>query len=156
METAVPQIERDANQLLGRMTDNRMNIRLVTQRQTKTGEASETLDILIGDEWGTRSYELYSGGENFRIDFALRIALSKLLSRRSGTKVPLIFIDEGFGTQDQTGKNRLVEAISSLREDIEFENGLILVITHLEDIISQFDIRIQIEKNEYGSSISFV
>lgn len=156
VETAVPQIERDANQLLGRMTDNRMNIRLVTQRQTKTGEASETLDILIGDEWGTRSYELYSGGENFRIDFALRIALSKLLSRRSGTKVPLIFIDEGFGTQDQTGKNRLVEAISSLREDIEFENGLILVITHLEDIISQFDIRIQIEKNEYGSSISFV
>lgn len=156
VETAVPQIEKDANELLAKMTDNSMNIRLATQRQTKAGDSTETLDIIIGDEWGTRSYELYSGGENFRIDFALRIALSKLLSRRAGTKVPLLFIDEGFGTQDQTGKNKLVEAIGSLREDPEFESGLILVITHVDDIINQFDIRIQIEKNEHGSSIKFV
>jgi exonuclease SbcC len=156
VETAVPQLEKDTNELLGKITDNRMSVRLATQRQTKAGERTETLDILIGDEWGTRPYEMYSGGENFRIDFAIRIALSKLLARRSGMRIPLLFIDEGFGSQDQNGKNTLSAAINSLRIYPEFKDGLILVITHLEDVKNQFDNRIEIEKTSNGSEFSVI
>ena len=61
-----------------------MTLRLESQRQTQAGETRETLEVIISDIQGTRSYEMYSGGEAFRINFALRIALSKLLGAASG------------------------------------------------------------------------
>ena len=118
IEAATPQLEDDANQLLSRLTDNRMSIRLQLRqgrRERRMGLPSEELDIRVGDEMGTRSYETFSGGEAFRIDFSLRIALSKLLARRSGAPLPILFIDEGFGSQDAAGQERLKEAIQSIQ-----------------------------------------
>ena len=48
-----------------------MSVRLETQREKVTGGVAETLDILIADEVGQRSYDLYSGGEAFRANLAL-------------------------------------------------------------------------------------
>ena len=154
IETALPELEDDANDLLARMTGNRMSLNLKSQHITQAGGVQETLDVFIGDEWGTREYEMYSGGEAFRINLALRIALSKLLARRAGAEVPLLFIDEGFGSQDAEGRDRLIEAITILWNDPAFHDGLILVITHIEDIRSRFDARIDVVKTENGASIS--
>jgi hypothetical protein len=85
------------------MTDNRMHVKFETQKPTKKGTVQETLDIAIADELGTRNYEMYSGGEAFRINFAVRIALSRWLAGRAGAPLPTLIIDEGFGTQDSTG-----------------------------------------------------
>src|SRR5205823_1466406 len=85
IENVIPELEDEANELLGRMTDGRMNVQLRTQEDLKTREGvRETLDVIISDELGTRPYGLYSGGESFRVNFALRVALSKLLARRAG------------------------------------------------------------------------
>jgi len=149
IETALPEIEEEANRLLSRMTDNRMHVKMETQRETKKGEALETLDINISDELGTRRYEMYSGGEMFRINFALRIGLSKLLARRAGAPLPTLVIDEGFGTQDSTGREKLVEAINSIEEDFE----KILVITHIEELKDAFPVRIEVTKTSGGSTI---
>ena len=94
---ALPEIEVETNELLARMTDNRMHVKIETQRETKKGDVIETLDINISDELGTRNYEMFSGGEAFRINFAIRIALSKLLARRAGAPLPTLVVDEGFG-----------------------------------------------------------
>jgi exonuclease SbcC len=150
IETALPEIEVEANRLLGRMTDNRLHIRIETQRQSKKGETLETLDIKISDELGTRSYEMFSGGEAFRIDFAIRIALSRLLARRAGAPLPTLIIDEGFGTQDASGIERLKEAINSIQDDFE----KILVITHMEELKDAFPTRIEVTKTAQGSTIS--
>ena len=85
IESALPEIEAEATELLARMTDNRMHIKIETQRETKAGHSLETLDIKIADELGTRNYEMYSGGEAFRINFAIRIALSKTNRGKHGT-----------------------------------------------------------------------
>ncbi|GAJ19981.1 unnamed protein product, partial [marine sediment metagenome] len=90
IEMALPEIEVEANRLLGRMTDNRMHVKFETQRESKKGDVIETLDINISDELGMRNYEMFSGGEAFRINFAIRIALSKLLARRAGAPLPTI------------------------------------------------------------------
>jgi exonuclease SbcC len=82
IESALPELEEEANLLLGRMTDNRMHLKIESQRDTKKGDTIETLEIRISDELGTRSYEMFSGGEAFRVDFALRIALSRLLGHQ--------------------------------------------------------------------------
>ena len=147
IDAAVPALENEANHLLGRMTDNRLAVKMETQRVTQGGSTTETLEILISDELGPRSYELFSGGEAFRINLALRIALSKVLSRRLGTPLPTLFIDEGFGTQDAAGRERIVDAIASIQD--EFEK--IIVITHLEELKDLFPTRIEVLKTEAGS-----
>jgi len=149
IETAIPEIEIEADRLLGRMTDNRMHVKIEAQRQSKKGEPIETLDIKISDELGTRNYELFSGGEAFRIDFALRIALSKLLARRAGAPLPTLIIDEGFGTQDSAGLEKLKEAINSIQDDFE----KIIVITHIEELKDAFPVRINVVKTTQGSTI---
>ena len=114
------------------------------------GLPSEELDIRVGDEMGTRSYETFSGGEAFRIDFSLRIALSRLLARRSGAPLPILFIDEGFGSQDSTGQERLKEAIQSIQDDFR----KIIVITHIDEIKESFPTRIEVTKTPTGSTFA--
>jgi exonuclease SbcC len=150
IEQALPEIEIEANRLLAKMTDNRMSLRLESQRETKKGDTIETLDIKIADELGTRSYEMYSGGEAFRIDLALRIALSMLLVRRAGASLPILIIDEGFGTQDSSAREKLIDAINSIQDDFE----KIIVITHLEEMKDKFETLINVTKTASGSTIS--
>ena len=74
IETVLPRLEEEANLLLGRMTDNRMQVQLETQRDRRSGKGDpiETLQINVTDELGPRAYEMYSGGEAFRVNLALQ------------------------------------------------------------------------------------
>ena len=151
IENAIPQLQDDANELLGRLTENRMSLKLqLMEGRRVRGVASEELDIRISDEVGTRSYEMFSGGEAFRINFALRIALSKLLARRSGAPLPILFIDEGFGSLDSLGQEHLKEAIQSVQTDFE----KIIVITHVEQVKEAFPVRIEVTKTPAGSTFA--
>ena len=132
-----------------------MSVRLTTQgeyKDKKRTDARETLDILIRDESGTRDYELFSGGEAFRVNFAIRLALSALLTRRAGSRLQLLVIDEGFGSQDADGRQRLIEAIHTIQDDFE----KILVITHLEELKDAFQSRIEVLKGEDGSTVRVI
>ena len=155
IETAIPQLQNDSNELLGRLTDYRMTLKLQLQegrKERRMGLPSEELDVKISDEMGTRSYETFSGGEAFRINLALRIALSKLLARRAGAPLPTLFIDEGFGSQDSSGQERLKEALQSIHT--EFQK--IIVITHIEHIKDSFPTRIEVSKEGLGSTFVVV
>ena len=152
IEAAVPEIEAEANQLLARMTNGRMHVRFDTQRETLAGEVRETLEIKIADELGTREYFLYSGGEAFRINFAIRVALSKLLARRAGAQLQTLVIDEGFGTQDTQGRERLVEAINAIQDDF----ARVLVITHIDELKDAFPASIKVTKGMEGSVVEVV
>jgi exonuclease SbcC len=149
IEAAVPEIEASANALLGRMTSGRMHVRFNTQRETQAGDTRETLDIQISDELGTRAYENFSGGEQFRVNFAIRVALSQLLARRSGTRLQTLIMDEGFGVLDASGRERLVEAIIAAQEDFQ----RILVVTHIDELKDAFPTRIEVVKGADGSEI---
>ena len=152
IEALIPQIEDETNQLLSKMTDNRLYTTLETTRERRTGKGDpiETLDISIADELGKRSYESYSGGEAFRINLALRIALSKVLARRSGASLPVLFLDEGFGTQDSIGREKILDTISAISDQFE----KIIVITHLDDLKDAFPTRIEVTKDHAGSTYS--
>ncbi len=154
IESTVPQIEDEANELLAMLTDNLMTLKLETQRERRTqkGEPIETLEIKIADDLGTRSYETFSGGEAFRINFALRIALSKLLARRAGAPLPTLFIDEGFGSQDNAGRERLLQAIKAIEKDFQ----KIIVITHIEELKEAFPVRIEVTKTEAGATFTVI
>jgi exonuclease SbcC len=142
IENATPEIEDEANRLLSQLTDNRVQVSIEPLRDLKSGGIKETLDIKVSDELGTRPLELFSGGEAFRVDFALRIALSKLLAHRAGTRLRTLVVDEGFGTQDADGLQRMLEAINVISADFD----KIVVITHLETLKNAFPARIEVVK----------
>ncbi|MCS7056020.1 MAG: SMC family ATPase [Thermoflexales bacterium] len=147
IESVLPELEASANALLGRMTNGRMNVRFETQRLTQKGETVETLEIRISDELGERAYEMFSGGEAFRANFAIRIALSRLLAHRANARLQTLFIDEGFGTQDAQGRERLIEAIKAIEDDF----ARIFVITHIDELKDAFPAQIEVRKTPRGS-----
>jgi exonuclease SbcC len=95
---------------------------------------------------------LFSGGEAFRVNFAIRLALSRVLAQRAGARLQTLVIDEGFGSQDAAGRQRLIEAINLVRDDFK----KILVITHLEELKEAFPARIEVEKSPRGSIVHVV
>ncbi len=149
IEEAIPEIEQEANNLLGKLTDNQAHLSIESLRDLKKGGTRETLDIKISDAVGIRPYELFSGGEAFRIDFALRIAISKLLARRAGTALQTLIIDEGFGSQDEEGLAHIMEAIYKIQEDFE----RIIIVSHLPSMKEQFPVHFVIEKGSQGSVV---
>lgn len=149
IEETLPEIEQRANALLDRLSDGRMHVRLETLKDKKTGGTRETLDIIITDEQGAaRPYETFSGGEAFRVNFALRIALSQLLAERKGVRIRTLGIDEGFGTQDEQGIESMIDAIQTIKDDFD----KILVITHLDRLKEAFPVRIEVEKHPVQGS----
>ncbi len=155
IEQSLPQIETQANEILDRLSNGVMSVSFETQREyrdKKREDKKQTLDIIIRDGAGSREYELFSGGEAFRINFAIRLALSRVLAQRSGARLQTLVIDEGFGSQDAEGRQRLVEAINLVNPDFE----KILVITHLEELKDAFPSRIEVTKTVSGSNVEVI
>lgn len=157
IENVLPQLEAETNQLLSRLSANQLHVQFITQKAGRSGRASkkatkmiDTLDILIADARGTRPYETYSGGEAFRINFAIRLALAKLLAGRAGAALQILIVDEGFGTQDQEGCDRLIAAINAIASDF----ACILTVTHMPYFKEAFQARIEVFKSQNGSQLS--
>lgn len=153
IENVLPQLEAEANRILSRLSANQLQIQFATQRASRqTSRQSkwiDTLDILIADTQGTRPYETYSGGEGFRINFSIRLALARLLAQRSGAPLQMLIIDEGFGTQDQEGCDRLVAAINAIASDF----ACILAITHIPHLKEAFQTHVEVWKTNEGSQV---
>jgi DNA repair protein SbcC/Rad50 len=153
IEQALPEIEEDANDLLDRLTGGQMSVVFDTQRKLKSADRlAETLDIRIADTVGERPYENFSGGEQFRVNFAIRLALSRILAKRAGARLQTLVVDEGFGSQDPYGRQRLIEAINTIQGDF----ARILIITHIDELRDAFPTRIVVDKGPGGSTIAIV
>jgi exonuclease SbcC len=77
------------------------------------------------------------------------LALSKLLVGRAGARLETLVIDEGFGSQDPAGRERLVEAIRVAQQEF----AKVLVITHLDDLKDLFDAHIEVSKDPVAGSV---
>lgn len=156
IENILPQLEAETNKILSRLTGNQLHVQFVTQKAGRSSKKDlkliDTLDIVIADAQGTRPYETYSGGEAFRINFAIRLALAQLLCTRQGTRLQMLIVDEGFGTQDRQGCERLIAAINAIAPDF----ATILIVTHMPQFKEAFQARIEISKTAEGSQLFLV
>lgn len=152
IEEALPEIEQEANKLLARLTNNQTQIFIESLRDLKKGGNKETLDIKIADNLGIRPYEMFSGGEAFRIDFALRIAISKLVARHAGTTLQTIFIDEGFGSQDEEGLQLIMDSIYKIQNDF----AKVIIVSHLPSLKEQFPVQFLIQKKASGTQVTVI
>jgi exonuclease SbcC len=155
IENILPHLEAEANQILARLTGNQLHIQFLTQKakssatKKSANQFKDTLEIIISDAKGTRSYETYSGGESFRINFSIRLALARLLAQSSGTSLQLLIVDEGFGTQDAEGCERLIASLNAIASDF----SCILIVTHMPQFKEAFQTRIEVYKSNDGSKL---
>ena len=142
-------MEIETNKILKILSNDTMSIQFITSKKTATTKKTvDTLEIVVNDMNGSRSYETYSGGEKFRIDFACHIGMAKFLTKRAGASIDFLIVDEGLGSQDDFAKQKFIESIHSLQ-------GLfkqIMVITHIQDLQNAFDNRVLIEKTPINGS----
>ena len=132
---------------------NRASLELnsLTQGRYSFSLASDdSADIMVKDNWyPERSRKTYSlsGGESFLASIALAIAIAEEI--RGKRSLDCLFIDEGFGSLDDTGLDSIVSALAEL----ENSGIMIGVITHNRELASRFPYRIEVEKEERGSRI---
>lgn len=95
-------------------------------RSNKSGLELKVFDKYSDDENGRFVHSL-SGGEKFLTSLALSIGMSSV-ARRGGIKIEAMFIDEGFGTLD----NSCVEDAMNILDAVKRANGVVGIISHME------------------------
>jgi DNA repair exonuclease SbcCD ATPase subunit len=147
--SAIPQLEAEAQRILGELGVP-YRIELVTQRETKSGTLKDTLDVVVHEPAGPRRYETYSGGEQTRLEFALRIALARLVASRHGSESGILALDE-LAFLDGAG---MAQIASVLRGLDEFRS--VLLVSHDDRLSDAFDQQIVVVRDEDGSRLEEV
>ncbi|MHC1627195.1 MAG: AAA family ATPase [Methanoculleaceae archaeon] len=135
------QIEEDVSSILSDITDGRYN-RVILD---------EDFTPLVADMGEFYPIQRFSGGEQDVIAVALRIALSRFLSRLHGTDDPMFLIfDEIFGSQDEQRRMNLTRALRT-QEKIFPQ---IILISHVSDLHGEFSHTLMVERTgEFESRI---
>lgn len=155
---ALPEIEEEINTLLNLLCNGTISIKFITQKDTKGKKVKsissiETLDINVIDKDGSRTYESYSGGEKFRIDFACHVGLAKFLAKRAGSNIDFFIVDEGLGSQDDNARSQFIQSVNLLSNVFK----KVMIITHIEEMKDAFDNKVLIYKDPMlGSKISIL
>lgn len=139
-----------AKQRLAFLTDNKFDLRhreTARNLSSKSGLDLEILDRATG-QW--RDVTTLSGGESFMLALSLALGLSDAIQESSGgIQIDAMFIDEGFGTLDETALNQAIALLGKLADG----KRLIGVISHVESLINRIDSKIYVTKKANGSEV---
>lgn len=134
MAGALQELEDDANHYLDKFSKGTLSLNIETQKETQKGKINEEILVTINAPDGTRDYASFSGGQKFRIDLSIRIAMCKVSARRNGTAaVETLFVDEGFGALDETGKLSTLGALTELSEEMA-----VIAVSHIDSVKDGF------------------
>jgi len=142
-----------ANRHLVRMTSGRFQL----ERKKEAGNKKKThgLDLDVFDAYTsqTRHVKTLSGGESFKASLALALGLSEVVQEASGgVSLETMFIDEGFGTLDPESLEQAIETLLS----VQASGRMVGVISHVAELKSRVDARIEVRQEKTGSTIEVV
>ena len=143
---AKPQIEADINDTLSSVGAP-YRVRMDLERDTKAGTVQDTLDITILAAGHERPFDLLSGGEQYRVALALRVAIGRVLANRAGRRIETLVLDEPEGL-DAAGFSALADLIKVLGQEFP----LVLTVSHTDGLESACDTSIRVEKDDAGAS----
>jgi exonuclease SbcC len=106
-------VEAYANDTLARISGCTLEIAL--RQEDKRGESS--LDIFVNDRSSSQEpleVAFISGSQKLRVAVALAVGLGQYLG--GGTSIRSLIIDEGFGSLDADGRQRIIHELRALAE----------------------------------------
>lgn len=149
MDNSLRTLETLSNKYLDELSDNNLSVAIETKKELQSGDEKDSLEIVISDTQGKRSYEMYSGGEKMRINIALRLALSDLLCNRYRSKIEFLAVDEGFVSLDDVGLDSFCELINKINSKFK----QIFLISHMKEVKEFFGNYKLVEKKNDESII---
>ena len=108
IENLVGDLEEMANVYLAELSDGRFTLEFIV--------SNDKLNVQITDAGNVIDILALSSGELARVNTATLLAIRKLMSSISKSKINILFLDEVISVLDDAGKERLVEVL--LREDL--------------------------------------
>jgi exonuclease SbcC len=135
LESAVTSLVADASDLLLDMSSGQFELRM-------HNKDIEVIDHNDADS--TRPVRTLSGGETFQASLALALALSRQvasLAASGAAKLESIFLDEGFGTLDETS----LDVVAATLENLAGER-MVGVITHVPALADRIPVRFQVTR----------
>ena len=99
-------------------------------------------------ETNGRGVAMLSGGEKFLVSLALSIGMSTV-AQKGGVQIEALFIDEGFGTLDDSSIHDAMEVLESVRRS----SGMIGIISHVQLLESNIPTHLEVIKSGEGSRI---
>jgi len=117
------------------------------------------LELEVFDEITDRARpaSTLSGGEGFLASLALALGLAEAVqSHAGGIRLETIFIDEGFGTLDESSLDQAVRTLLDLAGTAAGQGRLVGIISHVPELREQIDARLEVTKGERGSRVRFV
>ena len=143
------QIIGHANRLLARVHDGRYRL----YRSDEKGVGNKRgLELKVRDSrslnGGLRDVRMLSGGEKFLVSLALSIGMSAV-AQTSGVQIDTLFIDEGFGTLDESSINDAMEVLHEVGE-----GSLIGIISHVKLLEENISTGLEVVKTSEGNYIT--
>jgi len=108
IENLVKELEELANTYLAELSDGRFTLEFVV--------SNDKLNVQITDNGNIVDILALSSGELARVNTATLIAIRKLMSSISKSRINVLFLDEVINVLDEAGRERMVEVL--LREDL--------------------------------------
>lgn len=143
------QVIGEANRMLEKVHGGRYRL---FRSDDRTGGNKRGLALKVRDNRSPqhegRSVSMLSGGEKFLVSLALSIGMSTV-AQKSGVKIEALFIDEGFGTLDESSINDAMEVL----EGVQKSNGTIGIISHVHLLEENIATHLEVLKTEKGSRI---
>ncbi len=149
----IEDLEKTANEILISICNEPFNIFLDTQRTGSDGISKvDTLDLRVKKEGIVQNFKSLSGGEQFRVSLALRIALSEMASQYGGASLEFLLLDEINSPLDRHGTESLfVNIIKKLETKYK-----ILIITHNDYLKEKFEHILDVTKINGESSVVYL
>lgn len=140
-----------ANQLLKRMSQGRYQLYRRDSRSKGNAKQGLELDVLDMESGMLRDIKTLSGGESFKAALCLALGLSQMIQEYAGgIELHTLFIDEGFGSLD----NQSLEQAMNCLMDLQSDDKLIGIISHVSELKERIDNKVIIERNGIESKIS--
>jgi exonuclease SbcC len=141
-----------ANIRLARSTHQRFQLCVMDDGENKRGKWGLDLgveDTVTGTQRPTAGL---SGGELFQASLALALGLADaVMNQSAAVRVDALFIDEGFGSLDETSVERAIDLLDELRD----RGAMVGVITHVPALLDALPLGIRVVEatNGQGSTI---
>ncbi len=141
-------IVENANLRLEKMTGGRFSLETKSAGGTKA-QGGLDLEVFDRNTGKKRDVSTLSGGEGFMASLSLALGLSDMIQEKSGgVRLDTLFIDEGFGTLDETHLSKAVEILMNLSDN----DRLVGIISHVSELKERIDKKIIVKKLSDGSS----
>jgi len=149
IDNVIEELTAVVNEWLNKFCYEPTYIKFVTQKMDSKGGWKETLDIQVITPSGESEFEGLSGGEAFRVAFAIRLGLSQIQTRRMGGETQLLMLDEVSTSLDKHGLATFVSIIRQLEKKMK-----VLVITHDDNLKEEFEHIFTVKKTDQNSALT--